>query len=76
MKKKVRKLAELRKEIRDQTKTRGPYSHNIIGLCLRQIDEAHGRLAANQAVRELGLLKLGWREQPPSKAGDPEGDDE
>ena len=56
-------LAQLRKTILDQIKTRGLYSHNIIRLCLQQIAEGYGTPVANRAVRELGLLKLGWREQ-------------
>jgi hypothetical protein len=39
-----------------------PYSHNIIGLTLRSIAKNFGKEEANKAIRDFGLVKLGWRE--------------
>jgi hypothetical protein len=59
-------LEELRQEIRAERPfvDKKPYSHNIIGLLLRQIAEEHGKDEANRAIRELGLKRLGWAEKP------------
>jgi len=40
-----------------------PYSHNIIGLVLRQIDRDYGKSEANKAIEDYGLEDLGWRKQ-------------
>ena len=41
----------------------GGYAHNMISACLRLIAERHGKDAANETIRELGLDKKGWSEQ-------------
>jgi len=46
---------------------RGPFSHNIIGLVLAEIDKTYGRKAANHTILELGLDDLGWSTQPAPK---------
>ena len=40
-----------------------PYSHNIIGIALRAIAKLEGTEAANQAIEDFGLEKLGWRKE-------------
>ena len=40
-----------------------PYSHNIIGLLLRQISEKYGKEEANKAIDECKLRKHGWRKE-------------
>jgi|11_taG_2_1085331.scaffolds.fasta_scaffold116500_1 hypothetical protein len=37
-----------------------PYSHNIISLNLRMIDEYYGEKEANLVIRELNLTSMGW----------------
>jgi hypothetical protein len=39
------------------------YSHNIISACLRLIEKHHGREAANEAIEDHGLERLGWSKQ-------------
>lgn len=39
-----------------------PYSHNIIGLALGGIAKEYGIPAANKAIRDFKLKKLGWSE--------------
>lgn len=41
-----------------------PYSHNIISITLRIIAENYGQTEANKAIREFGLVKLGWKITP------------
>jgi len=56
--------------LRDEIKAERPYvgrkefSHNIIGSLLAQIAQEHGKAEANRAIRELGLKRLGWNEEP------------
>ncbi len=38
----------------------GRYAHNIVNVCLMQINLGHGRDAANEAVEDYGLEPLGW----------------
>ena len=58
-------LKELRKRISAEVRSVGvkPYSHNIIGLILSQINDAFGREAANQAIVDFDLEKLGWKQR-------------
>lgn len=58
-------VEELREQIAEEAPfvDLKPYSHNIISLCLMQIDKEYGKDEANKAIRELGLKKLGWREE-------------
>ena len=37
-----------------------PYSHNIIGLLLGQIEKMYGKDVVNKTIRELKLHQLGW----------------
>lgn len=37
-----------------------PFSHNIIGLALAQIDKEFGRAEANKAINDFDLESLGW----------------
>jgi hypothetical protein len=41
-----------------------PYSHNIISIALSAIADRFGKEEANKAIRDFGLTKKGWREQP------------
>lgn len=45
------------------TLNRGGYGHNVISACLRLIADKHGKDAANETIRDLGLDKRGWSEQ-------------
>lgn len=58
-------LNRLRAEIEREAKTVDikSHSHNIIALTLQQIDKKHGRDAANQAIIDFELDKLGWSPQ-------------
>ena len=39
-----------------------PYSHNIISLTLQMIAKEFGQEVANEAIAELGLDELGWKQ--------------
>lgn len=39
----------------------GRYAHNIVNICLMQINDNHGRDAANEAIDDYGLEPLGWK---------------
>lgn len=41
----------------------GSYAHNIISTTLRIIRKEFGIEAANKAVRDPGLIRLGWKEE-------------
>jgi hypothetical protein len=58
-------LPELRAQINLERKIvdKKPFSHDIIGICLRQIYEDFGKEEGNKTVREFGLHMFGWREQ-------------
>ena len=55
-------LADLRRKVENEAQYigKGTFSHNIVGLLLAQIAKEHGDEAANQAIRDFGLLKKGW----------------
>jgi hypothetical protein len=55
-------LTQLRKEIRAEVPYVDvkPFSHNIIGCLLRIIDRDYGKDEANRAIKDCGLLRLGW----------------
>lgn len=55
-------LNELRAKIKAERSGVGkkPYSHNIIGLLLQQIDRDHGLAEANKAITDFHLIPLGW----------------
>ncbi len=40
-----------------------PYSHNLINLALRVINEQFGTDEANRAVRDFKLESKGWSQQ-------------
>jgi len=58
------KLAQLRDTIRREAKHIGrkPYSHNIVGLALQQIDREFSTTDANQAIRDFKLARKGFNE--------------
>jgi len=58
----TRTLGQIRAEIRRKARYVGrkPYSHNIVSLLLKEIDEKYGRDAMNAAIKELGLIHKGW----------------
>ena len=37
------------------------YAHNIVGLCLAQIDKEFGTAMANEAIEDYDLEAKGWR---------------
>ena len=37
-----------------------PFSHNLIGLSLRQISNEFGQDRANEAIKHFDLEELGW----------------
>lgn len=41
----------------------GRYAHNIVSICLMQINDSHGRDAANEAIEDYGLEPLGWKKR-------------
>lgn len=55
-------LDDLREKIEEERPDVGkkPYSHNIIGLLLQQIDKKYGLAEANKAIADFNLIKLGW----------------
>ena len=61
----MKSLEELRTQIEKEVSyvDLKPFSHNIISLCLQMIMNDYGKEEANKAVKELGLKRLGWREQ-------------
>lgn len=60
-------LAELRAEIaKAKKKLRAPqsFSAQVIAYSLKEIAERFGKAEANKAIRELGLVRCGWKEEP------------
>jgi len=55
-------LDNLRSEIGELVETldEKPYSANIIGLCLRQIDDYYGEEEAKKAMVDFKLTNHGW----------------
>jgi hypothetical protein len=55
-------LEEIRLKIKEEAKFIGkkPYSHNIISLCLHEIDRMFGTIEANRAIKDFKLIKKGW----------------
>ncbi len=59
-------------ELRDQIEELAPtvdtpadgYGHNIISLCLAQIDTEFGTAEANKAIENFDLEDLGWKTRP------------
>jgi hypothetical protein len=41
----------------------GPYSHNIISLCLRGIANTYGKNEANKTIDRFALTNLGWSKE-------------
>jgi hypothetical protein len=64
-------LTELRAQIQRESQTIGvkPYSHNIVGLALQQIDKEHGRVEANKAIDDFKLKRHGWSYEPCDHCG-------
>lgn len=58
-------LKELRANIKREAPHVGkkPYSHNIVGLCLRQIAEKFGKDEANKALGDFNLTRKGFNEE-------------
>ena len=58
----MKTLQELRDQISKEKKYVGikPYSHNIVTLCLQQIDREFGTKEANKTIKYFGLIRLGW----------------
>lgn len=44
----------------------GRYAHNIVNVCLMQINASHGRDYVNEAIEDYGLEPLGWRKRSSS----------
>lgn len=57
-------LAEQYEIIQEALEVSGPYSHNIISICLREIANKMGVEKANQVLVWFELDKLGWSKQP------------
>lgn len=65
-------LEETPKETAERIRTRinaallraGPYSHNIIGLCLSEADQKLGKDTVKELFAEFDLAELGY--PPPS----------
>ncbi len=47
-----------------------PFAHNIVGLCLSQIDREFGTAEANKAIDAFDLEEKGWHKLGVCKAGD------
>ena len=58
-------LAELRARIRMEAHYIGkkPYSHNLVGMLLREVAEKFGIAEANKAVRNFHLKAKGFNEE-------------
>lgn len=58
-------LKELRTEIGEEVGFVGlkPFSHNIIGMCLREIHKRFGMASANKAIKDFDLDSMGWELQ-------------
>jgi|WetSurMetagenome_2_1015567.scaffolds.fasta_scaffold855565_3 hypothetical protein len=48
-------LGDLRNEAKRLSCETGPFSRNMLGLVLRQIDDRFGEPEATKAIEELGL---------------------
>lgn len=53
-------ITQARRTIEEQLDFEGPYSHNIISLCLQSIAKKFGNPTANKLIDECGLENLGW----------------
>lgn len=51
-------------EIEAQLSNSGIYTHNILGMLLRHVDENIGRKEANQLIEEYCLDNYGFNEEP------------
>lgn len=62
---KDRTLADLRDEIAQEEPYVDirPYSHNIIGLLLKEIADRFGKDEANKAITDFRLERKGWRKE-------------
>ena len=47
----------------NELENNGQYSHNIISINLRMVEEIHGRKAANSIVNTF-LVNFGWSPEP------------
>lgn len=58
-------LKELRKEILNECQYIDfkPFSHNIIGLILKQISKNYGNEEANKAIEDFQLKDLGFNKE-------------
>jgi len=61
-------LEDFHRKIEYEIDKAGPYSHNIIGIVLRQIDKQFGVEAANNAIEFFALDEMGWSKKK-SQAG-------
>lgn len=58
------RLKTLRRDIsRAIGGSRGPFWNNVVMLTLQCIDKEFGTPAANKAIRDFELNKLGWLER-------------
>lgn len=55
---------DFKEEILDTKRRGGEYWHNIVSCTLRIADKELGKEEANRLIRECGLKKKGWTEQP------------
>jgi hypothetical protein len=55
-------LEELRAQIGELAPTidKKPYSHNVVGICLRQVAKNFGPDEAAKAIRDYDLKSKGW----------------
>jgi len=60
---------EAKGKITRQKRSKGPYWNTIVAMVLAEVAEGHGKEKANQLIRECGLKRLGWKEEPCSEAG-------
>lgn len=56
-------IAKAAKQLRSRTQPDG-YAPQIISLSLRALEKVYGREEANRVIRDFGLKRLGWKEEP------------
>lgn len=51
-------LAHHKQQIIKEIETKGPFSHNLVSITLRQVAREHGQAKANKLIKELELDDL------------------
>lgn len=56
-------MKRIRTRIKEALEANGPYSHNIISLCLREATNKFGQILAHKFIDDFELENLGWKKE-------------